>query len=93
MCSNRAATQANILKYQENRCVENISISLIRKRSLVRVQAGPPEKSFDLQRLSLMLPEILSEAHVEGGSYHGSSDIDLYLARNTCWPRDRSARR
>jgi len=31
-------------------------------------------------RLSLVLPEILSEAHVEGGGYHGSSDIDLYLA-------------
>jgi hypothetical protein len=29
-------------------------------------------------RLSLFLLEILSEAHLEGGGYHGLSDIDLY---------------
>ena len=28
--------------------------------------------------LSLLLPEILSEVHLEGGGYHGPSDIDLY---------------
>jgi hypothetical protein len=70
VCSNRAATQANVLKTQEKNCAENIPIlqafcklgkssakplaSLIRKRSLVRVQAGPPEKSFDLQVKSIM---------------------------------------